>query len=352
MQKKWMVFTIALALMGNALGVCAQETKVRRAGPPPPPGERDVMIMRQGPDAPPPPGEGVEIHGDNFVFVSTEMSYNGKVVKGAPYSAQAVTESVQALGDGNRIVHKNTAQVYRDSEGRTRRDQSLGSIGPYAAQGDPPQTFFINDPVAGANYILDPRSKTARKLPRMEFHFKTLSKDGVVVQEDIKGKLSAESHPRVRVKKEGDESGFAFTMQTPPPGDPTAHADMQFFRHSSKAEKKTEKLEARNVEGVSAEGSRTTTTIPAGELGNELPIQIVNERWYSPELQVVVMTRHSDPRFGETTYKLTNIQRGEPSAALFQVPSDYTLKETRGFGPGGQRRMRRPAPPAPPQEEN
>ncbi|MDT5293477.1 MAG: hypothetical protein QOJ76_357, partial [Acidobacteriota bacterium] len=84
----------------------------------------------------------------------------------------------------------------------------------------------------------------------------------------------------------------------------------------------------------------------AGELGNEQPINIVNERWYSPELQVVVLTRHSDPRFGETTYRLTNITRAEPAASLFQVPSDYTVKE-RG-GPGGApgvRRMRRPAPP-------
>jgi hypothetical protein len=152
------------------------------------------------------------------------------------------------------------------------------------------------------------------------------------------------------MKKEGVVNGFAFKMQTLPPGEPTGGADVQFFRHSSKAETKTEKLEARNVEGVQAEGSRTTTTIPAGELGNEQPIQIVNERWYSPELQVIVMTRHSDPRFGETTYKLTNIQRGEPSAALFQVPSDYTLKESGAFGVGGPRRVRRPAPP--PQEEN
>jgi hypothetical protein len=347
MQKKWMGFTLALALTGNALGVCAQETKVRRTGPPPSV-ERDIIIERQGPDGPPPPVEGVEIHGDNFVFLATEMSFNGKVVKGAPYSAQAVTESVQMLTDGNRIVRKNTAQVYRDSEGRTRRDQSLGSIGPYAAQGDPAQTFFINDPVAGANYILDPRSKTARKLPRMEFHFKTEGKSGAD-KEILERKLSgAEGEPpRVRMKKEGD--GFAFTIQTPPPGEPTAGADVQFFRHSSKAETKTEKLEARSVEGVQAEGSRTTTTIPAGELGNEHPILIVNERWYSPELQVIVMTRHSDPRFGETTYKLTNIQRTEPSATLFQVPSDYTLKEGRGPG-SGPRRMRRPTPP--PQDMN
>jgi hypothetical protein len=352
MNKKWMVFTLAVALTGNAIGVLAQNAKERRPVVVQPV-EQDVIITRQGPGEGPPPEEGVRIDGDTFNFVAIEMGYNDKVVKGAPYSAQAVTESVQTLADGNRIVHKNTAQVYRDSEGRTRRDQTLGPIGPYAAAGDPPQTFFINDPVAKVNYILDPRSKTARKLPRMEFRFKTVSKDGDVVQEDIEGKLSAESHARGRVKKEGDETGFAFTIQTPPPGGAGGDIppDIQFFSHSSKAETKTEKLEASTIEGVRAEGSRTTTTIPAGELGNEQPIQIVSERWYSPELQTVLMTRHSDPRFGETTYKLVNIQRTEPAATLFQVPSDYTVKESPMMGgPGGVRRMRKPAPP--PQQEN
>jgi hypothetical protein len=134
-------------------------------------------------------------------------------------------------------------------------------------------------------------------------------------------------------------------LAPPPPGE---GVQMEFFG-SSKAETKREKLEARNVEGVQAEGTRITTTIPAGDIGNEQPIQIVNESWYSPELQVVVMTRHSDPRFGETTYRLTNIQRGEPSPALFQVPSDYTLKEGPGIG-AGVRTMRRKTAPLPPQE--
>ena len=110
-------------------------------------------------------------------------------------------------------------------------------------------------------------------------------------------------------------------------------------------------MEARSIEGVQAEGLRVTTTIPAGDIGNEQPIQIVNERWYSPELQVVVMTRHSDPRFGETTYRLTNISRTEPAATLFQVPSDYTIKEGPGVG-GGVRTMRRKTAPPPPIQEN
>jgi len=100
------------------------------------------------------------------------------------------------------------------------------------------------------------------------------------------------------------------------------------------------------IEGVEAEGTRTTVTIPAGEIGNERPIEIVSERWYSPELQLVVMTRHSDPRFGETTYKLTNINRTEPAKTLFEVPADYTIKASMHIGSSvGPLRTRKPANP-------
>jgi hypothetical protein len=100
------------------------------------------------------------------------------------------------------------------------------------------------------------------------------------------------------------------------------------YRVSSDAQnRKTESLGKQMVEGVEAEGTRTTTTIPAGEIGNEQPINIVWEKWYSPELQTVVMSKHSDPLVGETTYRLTNINRGEPAHSLFEVPGDYTIKE-------------------------
>src|SRR5437870_8812925 len=115
MNKKWMAFTIALGLVGTAYGVSAQDSKERKA-------QVEVFVSQEGPEGLPK----IEMGGDNMVFVATEMSFGGKVVKGAPYSAQAVTESLQTLADGNRIVHKNTAQVYRDSEGRTRRDQTVG----------------------------------------------------------------------------------------------------------------------------------------------------------------------------------------------------------------------------------
>src|SRR5262249_46230684 len=90
---------------------------------------------------------------------------------------------------------------------------------------------------------------------------------------------------------------------------------------------RTEELGEREIEGVRAEGRRTTMTIGAGAIGNQLPIAVVSERWYSPELQVVVLTRRSDPRFGETVYRLVNILRAEPSADLFEVPADYRIEE-------------------------
>jgi hypothetical protein len=114
------------------------------------------------------------------------------------------------------------------------------------------------------------------------------------------------------IKTEGSTSSYVFTRK----------------KHGPDPNEVTEKLGTQMIEGVSAEGTRTTITIPAGEIGNERAIEIVSERWYSPELQVVVMTRHADPRFGETTYKLTNINRAEQPKTLFEVPPGYTVKET------------------------
>jgi hypothetical protein len=87
-----------------------------------------------------------------------------------------------------------------------------------------------------------------------------------------------------------------------------------------------EKLAARDIEGVRAEGVRRTTTIPAGEIGNDLPIEIVSEEWFSPELQVLVLTERKDPRLGTSTYRVVNVIRAEPASYLFEVPSDYTVK--------------------------
>src|SRR6185436_740534 len=94
---------------------------------------------------------------------------------------------------------------------------------------------------------------------------------------------------------------------------------------------RTESLGSQMIEGVRADGTRTTITIPAGAIGNDLPILIVSERWFSPELQTVVMTKRSDPRMGETVYRLSSISRTEPSRSLFEAPSDYTVEDANVF---------------------
>ena len=99
-------------------------------------------------------------------------------------------------------------------------------------------------------------------------------------------------------------------------------------QRSPEWEEKAEVLPARNIEGVMAEGRRITRTIPAGAIGNEQPIVSVTEEWRSPELQVLVMTRTSDPRTGESVYRLQNITRAEPNGSWFEVPADYTIRET------------------------
>jgi hypothetical protein len=310
----------------------ASVTTAQQAGP-----EGNVIIRQRvmqgpegGPPMPPPDA--------NFVFIASE-SFGGKVVKGAPYSGEAVTETIQTLSDGNRIVNRMTSSVYRDSEGRTRREQSLKGLGIFGAGEEPLQTIFINDPVAGVTFTLDSGSKIAHKSLPFTFEFtRKLDKPGVAGS-TIEGQ-------RFEFKVErGTATGGSMIMTAPAAGMPHPELDqlrveggtagtMVFKTKGPSNNEVKEQLGKQNIEGVEAEGTRTTVTIPAGEIGNERPIEIVSERWYSAELQLVVMTRHSDPRFGETSYKLTNINRAEPAKSLFEVPSDYTIKEgPSGIGP-------------------
>lgn len=327
--------------------------------------EKQVVVQRDrvfqgpgGPDGPPPPDH-------TFVFVSSEMNFDGKLVKGAPYSAQAVTETTQTLGDGNRIVNKSAAALYRDSEGRTRREQTLRAIGPFATASEAPQTIFINDPVAGANYALDSRSMVARKMLPMKFEFKFDGADGVkhegvkvvtggskmtgsdrieINSEVFVGPVPAPSQrATARVCEGVGCNPEVFMAPAPPPPGAEAGGMVMKWHGGSEKRGKTESLGKQTIEGVEAEGTRNVTTIPPGEIGNERPIEIVFERWYSPELQTVIMTRHIDPRFGETSYRLTNISRDEPARTLFEVPAGYTIKEVGGPAQPMQMRMKKPA---------
>jgi len=213
-------------------------------------------------------------------FVGAEFFSAGKVVTGAPYSAQAVTEHTQVLPDGNTIRTTNTANVYRDSQGRTRREQEIRAVGPWAAQGGPHKVISIGDPVGGSVYTLNPDTQVARQMPFPK-HVGAGRNAGAARQKA--------ENPNV----------------------------------------KTESLGTQVIAGVNAEGTRTTRTIPAGQIGNQAPIVITSERWYSPELQTDVMRKQVNPQFGETTFQLTNIVRAEPDASLFQVPANYSIKSGR-----------------------
>jgi hypothetical protein len=257
--------------------------------------------------------QGPQAFGHEGAFVMAH-GFEGKVVKGAPYSGEAVTEIVQTLADGNRIVRKTTAAVARDSEGRTRREHTLGAIGPVVVADKSPHMVFIHDPVASVSYVLELDNHVARKLPPL---------------------------PRVAGAPRGGPQPPADAVEVAPPAPPDAGAVplppmRTFTRRLPKPE--TESLGKQTIEGIDAEGTRETITIPAGEIGNEKEIRIVSERWYSPELQTVVMSHRSDPRLGETTYRLTGINRAEPDKTLFEIPQGFTLKE--GPPEGGIRHVR------------
>jgi len=241
-------------------------------------------------------------------LIGAEAGMPGRVVKNAPYSADIVTETTQTLPDGSHIKRSNTMRVYRDSEGRTRREQSLQNLSGLAVGangGSVPQVAFINDPVAGSNYALDLTNKSATK--------------------------STMHRPNGRGGAMADGSGNAGSRMAGPNGAGTpgvrgpGGAMGRWGRNSGNV--KTEALGKQTIEGVQAEGRRTTLTIPAGQIGNEQPLQVVDETWYSAELQTVVLRKHSDPRSGDSVTRYMNVSRTEPPRILFEVPADYKVSE-------------------------
>jgi hypothetical protein len=262
------------------------------------------MVLAQGP----PPGRGrIDFVGpdpqDAITFVGFEAGLGNQIVAGAPYSAIVTSEFQQMLSDGNKIERKTSTPVYRDGQGRTRREQTLPAIGQYAAAAAP-QVIFINDPVAGVSYILDPGRKLARK---------------------IAGRPGRGGGPLGRGPAGPGRGGSG------PDGAPRQFPNLN-----------TESLGSKNIEGLLVQGTRVTRTVPTGAVGNQNPIHVTSERWYSPDLKLNLLVKNNNPQASQTTTTLSNIRREEPDAALFQVPADYTIQDTAPRG-------RRGGPPPPPQ---
>lgn len=221
-----------------------------------------------------------------------------RTVTGAPYSAVEIRETTQTLSNGNVISRKTPANVYRDGMGRIRTESTVPARrGPGqtagAATGQTHTIVSIHDPVAGVSRELDVEAKTARETP-------------------LPGQRGGGNPPANRPGRGAPRT---------PPVDPNVQ---------------TETLAMQTINGVQANGTRVTRTIPAGEIGNAQPIQIVRETWMSIDLKVPVMLKTTDPRFGTETYQLTNITRTEPDPALFQTPGDFKVTKGRGPFPGGR----------------
>jgi len=217
-------------------------------------------------------------------FAYKEIMRGGEFVKGAPYTATATTESTQVLADGNRIVNKSSAFLARDSEGRTRREETMSHAGPLPLDGA--KMIFINDPTTGSEYILNQFEKTAD----------VMKHEGRAISVDQKRVL---------------------TTKVASAGSPPLPKEI--------GETKSQSLGTEVIEGLNCEHLLTTQTIPTGAIGNEQPIVVTSETWAAPELHLLVMRKHNDPRFGETIYKLTNITRGDPDPSLFTIPGNFKV---------------------------
>lgn len=223
------------------------------------------------PEGPPPP--------PNAKFIAAELRFGDKLVKGQPFSAETVIEDTRRLYDGTTVTKQNRGAFYRDGSGRTRREQPMGMLGVVSvagSDGKPQMLVFINDFATRTQYFLDTNNKVARK-------------------QGIGG---------------------------PPPGEPGIPSDA-----------KTESLGTKTIEGVQTEGTRVTFEIPAGRVGNDKPMQVVTETWFSSELQMIVMSRHLDPLAGEHVFRLVNIRRAEPAAEFFAIPSGFKVETPRNRPP-------------------
>jgi hypothetical protein len=229
-------------------------------------------------------------------------------IRNAPFSAEAVTEVTQTLGDGNRIERRYESSVARDSQGRIRREEQIALVGPLAATGaTAPRLVTLTDPDSGFSYTLDDTNNVA---------YRSRAADNAK-REELK-KLAAKLEDVTRGELRGDGGRGDISGSGGAKAAKVAEAAVQPV---------TENLGFRTIEGIRAQGTRTTTTIPAGAIGNVLPISIVSERWFSPELQMPLLITRRDPRSGETVYRLMNILRSEPAGYLFMVPSNYEIRD-------------------------
>lgn len=296
-MKKVTIGLLAIGLLTGVSGGVSAQQIIKK--------EVRVEVLRGGM-----PGDKLT---QTFEFVTDGGGFaDSKTVKNAPYAGEFTSESIQTFADGNRIVRRSSSKVFRDNEGRLRREQTLNHIGSLTTGGEPQTFISIVDPVSGSNYFLNSNDKTARKSRAIIFG------DGKMM------------------------NGKVLDFKGVPPMPPRPEGSVRMYKKPF-GEPKVESLGTQNIAGVDAEGTRTTVTIPAEAMGNERAFDIVHEVWKSKDLGIIVLSKHSDPMTGEQTYQATKIIKGEQAKSLFEVPADYKVNDA------PERFMRRPfnAPPPP-----
>lgn len=363
-MKRNLFFAAILLLTLGLIVAFAQQGAMSRVNPVQEPPAQEVMAYRAAAAA---TGQGVAggvatfdrrvaagAGEQNIFYFSTEAVLDGKAVTGAPYSADVVNESTQMLVDGNRIVNSSTSKIYRDSQGRTRRETSAGNLASLqvvqlggagsgwnivggggvggvrggmvgGAPGSARTEIVISDPVAGVTYVLDPEARTARKMQVMVTTLKTGGSPLAAVAQSPEMRAKVELRAAMEKAKAQAAASGAGTVTLNEGGKEIVLEMKSSGATAVVSNANTESLGTQTIEGVECEGTRSTITIPAGQIGNDLPIVITSERWYSPKLQTVVLTKRHDPRAGDSIYKLVGVNLSEPAASLFEVPVGYTI---------------------------
>ena len=249
------------------------------------------------------------------------MAMHGKAVKNAPYAAEVISEQQHNLADGNQIVNKSSAMTYRDSAGRTRHEMrdASGNV----------RTITLHDPLDGVTYILRPDTKIATRIPAPRAHAALRAEREQLIVKRIEraegdGNVRGNDKVRIRIAQNGEGAGLA-GLQRLEGLNPLIAGAFRDIKYSANAT--TKNLGTKDIDGVKANGKLRSYEIPAGEIGNRNAIVVSNETWYSPELQVTLLSKRSDPRSGERTYRVTGLKRDEPAASLFAVPPDYTIRD-------------------------
>jgi hypothetical protein len=237
----------------------------------------------------------------------TGQPFSGKIVTGRPFTAEAVLETDQTLADGNHLTGRQGPTAARDGQGRTYREEIPGAP---ASGSSAPKAVYISDPVAKVSYFLGP-DHVAHKTPML-----SLAAQGGAVAVSTNGASARLSLQTFATGYGGGRGAVQIGAQSAQPAQQLAPGALD-----------AKQLGFQVITGFTADGTRTTLTIPAGQVGNQNPLVIVSERWYSQDLEATVLAKRGNPRFGAPSYQLSSVQQIEPPATLFQIPSGYTIEE-------------------------